>query len=170
MTVNFKQLLIDEAARIGEDALHSMKGHYNDADVQNKLNLKLGLPAAIISTVSGGTALSEQVGMAAMLAFVTAVLVGAMVFLKPSEKSEQHKSSASRYHSLRNNVRTFREITIFTNDDISELKSELHKYSEQLNELNEICPQISRVSYEKAKKDIDEGRAKYRVDEVKNDN
>lgn len=152
MIDDFKQLLVDEAGRIDEDSLHSMKGHYNDAVVHNHLNLKLGLPAAIISTVSGGTALGENVEIAAILAFTSAVLVGAMMFLKPSEKSEQHKSSAARYHSLRNVVRIFRNIEVLSSDDIEYLKIELSKYSEQLNELNEICPQISRASYEKAKK------------------
>ena len=160
-----KDIIVKEVMRIEEDAQHSMKGHYNDADVQSGLNKKFGLPASIILTISGGTALGEQLEIAAVLAFITAILVGAMTFLKPSEKSEQHKSSAARYHSLRNMVRLFRELEVSTNDNVDALKAEIYKYALQLNELNEVCPQISRASYEKAKNDIDEGRAAYRIDE-----
>ena len=98
-----------------------------------------------------------------------ALLTGAMTFLKPSEKAEQHKASANRYHSLRNNLRRFRDIEVPTNEDFNALKRVLDEFAETLNELNEICPAIPRSAYEMAKKDIDAGRATYRVDEQAND-
>lgn len=164
MNTDVKVLLIKEVFRMEEDALHSMKGHYNAADTQNKLHLILGLPAAIIAAIAGGSALGDYTVAASILAFITAALAGAMTFMKPSEKAEQHKSSASRYHSLRNRLRKFREIEVSTNDDFSALKEALLQFGETHNELNEISPPIPRKAYELAKKDIDAGRATYQVD------
>lgn len=169
MNADPKELLTNESLRIEEDAEHSMKGHYNAADFQNKMHLILGLPAAVFAAVAGGTALGDQAALTSSLAFMTAMLAGAITFLKPSEKAEQHKSSASRYHSLRNNVRRFREIEVPTNQDFGSLKTKLDEFAESLNELNEICPQIPHACSLKAKKDIDAGRANYRVDEKDND-
>lgn len=168
MNQDAKALISKEVMRMEEDALHSFKGHYNAADGQNRLHLWLGLPAAIIAAIAGGTALGQETVAASVLAFISAILVGAMTFLKPSEKAEQHKASASRYHSLRNNLRRFREIELPTNDEVNVLKEKLTQYADTLNELNEISPQIPRSAYEKAKKDIDTGRAAYHADkEVK---
>lgn len=164
-----KRLLTKESLRIEEDALHSMKSHYNAAVSLNQLHLWLGLPTAIIAAIAGGASLGGEETFAAALAFLTAVLAGAMTFLKPSKKAEQHKSSASRYHSLRNNLRRFRDIEVSTNEDFNLLKNNLDNFAEQLNELNEVCPAIPRAAYEKAKRDIDKGRAKYQADEVNND-
>jgi len=164
MNMKTKELLIKETERIEEDALYSMKGHYNAAVTQNSLNLRLGLPAAIIAGIAGGTALAQCPELAGVLAFITAGLTGAMTFLKPSEKSEQHKSSAARYHSLRNTIRRFREIEIASSEDIDALKEKLYQYGETHDELNELSPSIPRKAYELAKKDIDAGRAKYQAD------
>jgi len=164
-----KALLKIESLRIEEDALHSMKGHYNAAESQNKLHLTLGLPAAICAAIAGGTALGEHEALTSSLAFLTAILAGAMTFLKPSEKAAQHKSAASRYHSLRNNLRRFYEIDIATNDNFELLKDKLDKFAETLNELNEVCPPIPRPAYEKTKKDINSGHANYHVNEVNHD-
>lgn len=160
-----KDKISNECARVEEDSEHSFKSHYNAAEFWANINLILGLPAALLGAVAGGTSATD--GSQAMVtgtAFLATALVTCMTFLKPSEKADAHKNAGNLYQSLRNQTRLFREIEL--DDAISdvEAKKKLSAFSTRRDELNATMPSIPRKAYEKAKKDIDEGRAQYKAD------
>lgn len=158
------QKLVVECFRIEEDAEHSSKGHYNAGDRWGRYHLSLGLPAAIVAAIAGAAAFKDCPELAGSLAMISTALTTVLTFLKPSERSEMHKSAGSKYHALRDQTRIFREIELSDGLDAGTAKKRLLELASNREELNAASPGIPRRDYEKAKKDIDEGRSSYQVD------
>lgn len=93
-------------------------------------------------------------------------LTTVLTFLKPSERAELHRSAAGQYQALRNQTRVFREIELAGGVVSAVAQDKLVGFSKTRDELNTSCPAIPRCDYELAKKDIDEGRSRYQVDEA----
>lgn len=159
--------LVTEAQRVEEDAEHSAKGHYNAAARWARYHLWLGLPSAVIAALGGAAALNDLPEVAVGLALLSSALTTVLTFLKPSERSEMHKTAAGHYHALRNRMRLFREIELADGIEPSTAKGRLLALATERDELNLSSPMPARCDYELAKQDIDSGRARYRVDEVK---
>jgi len=164
MSAELIEQLRKEALRIEEDCEHSMKGQYNASSDQEKVHKWLGVPAALCAAAASGTAFGSYEIIAGILAAISTVLTAAMMFLKPLEKAEMHKSSAGQYHVLRNKVRRFREIHLLGESDGASLELRLNEIADQQDELNQSSLTIPRGAYEKAKSDIDADMAQYRVD------
>ncbi len=161
---NLKDKLIAEARRIEEDAEHSAKGHFNAADHWARYHLWIGLPSSVIAAIAGGSAFNDMPILAGSLAIVSTALMTTLTFLKPSEHAENHKAVAGHYLALRNRTRIFRDIELEDELDLAEAKKRLMDLNKTRDELNQASPGIPRKDYEMAKKDIDEGRSRYRVD------
>ena len=166
-TDELKHAIADESKRIEEDSLHSMKGHFNSGSLWGKVNLILGLPSAILAGWASIEAFSEKPHLTAILALFSAALTSTIVFLKPQTISNNHKNAGREYNKLKNTARRFREIEL-SGLEVEEAKKLINDLANQRDALNSMSPDIPRWAYEKAKKDIDEGRAEYKVD-VKKD-
>lgn len=164
---DLKTSLGAEADRIEEDALNSMKGHFNDGSFWAKIHMLLGVPSVILAAWAGIEALSNTPKITALLALAAAALTAVNTFLKPQSTAQQHKSSGREYNKLKNRARYFRESQLLFLDEKDATKT-LEELIEVRDQLNTISPDISRRSYEKATKDINEGRAVYRTDKGKN--
>ncbi len=153
-----------EAKRIEEDAEHSFKGHYNSSTLWTKVHYCVGFPLVVFSALAGADALSSTPSISGYLALLSAALASAQTFINPAEKSEKHKTSGDDYKALRDDTRIFREnlLKSMTEDDAQKA---LLGFSQKRNDLARMSPVIPRCRYLLAKKDIDEGLAKYRADE-----
>jgi hypothetical protein len=164
-----KEKIIKECGRIEEDTEHSSKAHYNAAEFWSHINLLLGLPAALLGAVAGGTSAADGAqATVTATAFLATAFITCLTFLKPGEKSDAHKNAGNLYQTLRNKTRLFREIEF--DDTLADVdaKKKLMLLVERRDELNSTMPTIPRKAYEKAKKDIDDGNAKYLVDKENN--
>jgi hypothetical protein len=157
--------LADEARRIEEDTEHSFKGHYNAAARWARYHLWIGSPSALLAAIAGVAAFKDQPELAFALALVSTAFTTVLTFLKPSERSEIHKTVAGQYQALRNQARIFREIDLMDGMSPDEAKARLLELARARDELNQTAPDPGRRNYELAKQDIDSGRARYRVDE-----
>lgn len=156
--------LTNEAKRVEEDTEHSFKGHYNAAERWAQYHLWIGLPSALSAAVAGAAAFKDEPEWAGVLALLSTALTTILTFLKPSERSEMHKTVAGQYQSLRNQARLFREVELLDGFSAEAAKKRLFELTDERDELNQTSPAIARSDYEKAKQDIDRGRARYRVD------
>lgn len=163
MEVGIKTAIRNEALRIEEDSLHSMKGHFNAAHRWGKAHLFLGIPATVLAGLAGVDIFSECQLLTSILAMTAAAIIAVITFLKPQSISENHRNAGAEYNKLKNKTRRFREIELPDLDD-ENAKSAINELAEQRDALNSMSPDIPRWAYEKAKKDIDEGLADYRVD------
>ena len=117
-----------------------------------------------MATIASAAAFKEYPEVAGGLSILTAALTIVLTFLKPSERAENHKAMANQYLVLRNQTRIFREIELESGAGLPQAKELLLKLVNTRDELNQVAPGIPRKDYEKAKRDIDEGRSQYLVE------
>jgi hypothetical protein len=153
-----------EAERIEEDCIHSAKGHYEAARTWGRWNLGLGIPAAVLGGLAGVSAFSELEIVAGMLATVAGALTAVLTFLKPSDKASVHQSAGSRYNSVKNRARMFREIELPQGGDARRLTRALRRLGAERDELNQVSPEIPRPAFERARRGIGEGESTYSAD------
>lgn len=160
---NFTNAVINEAHRIEEDATHSMKGHFNAGSCWARVHLYLGLPSAILAGWAGVEAFSSNPAFTAILALLSAALTSTITFLSPQKIADSHKTVGREYNILKNDVRRFREIDFLLLDDDA-MTQAISELADKRDALNSMSPAIPRWAYEKAKRDIDSGRATYEID------
>lgn len=154
----------EELDRIQEDAEMSFKGHYNAGDWWEIINLWIGTPTAIVTTIAGGFAYNEYSFVSGSLAILAAAAIALMTFLNPSDRAQKHKSAAGYYHTLRNQVRIFQKIELPNLKDSEAIQKRVLEFAKLRDQLNNLSLTIPRWAYEIAKKDSDEGRTIYRTD------
>jgi hypothetical protein len=156
--------LSDEAKRIEEDATYSSKSHFNAAAIWTERNYQIGVPATITSIIAGAAIFQDCPTTAGLFSLASAVLTGLLTYLKPCEKSSQHKAFGDQYLSLRNDTRLFRTVELIADHKESFLTDSIKQLASRRNELNESSPEIPKDAFEKAKEGIEEGQANYEVD------
>lgn len=161
--MNDEQIKIgNEALRIEEDCTFSAKRHFNASSRWEKCHYWVGLPSTLLAGLSGISAFNDYPIMAGVLAISSTALTSILTFLKPSERSEHHKSISNQYLSLRNKTRLFREFQISYTSEALIVK--INDLSNQRDELNSGALNTSNSDYIKAQKDINEELHKYEVD------
>src|SRR3989338_397158 len=161
-----KEKIINEAKRIEEDSLYSAKGHFYAGQCWLNTNLWLGGLSAVLSAVAGASALSQfdyHNIVAGGLSIVVAGLTAVITFINPNERATVHQKAGNKYNALRNDTRIFYDIEVSEVDDIKAIDY-LKRLNDRRNKLNIESHQIPKWAFEKARKGIEEGEAKYRVD------
>jgi hypothetical protein len=155
--------LVKECQRVEEDCLHSMKGHFNAGSCWSKAHLWLGMPSAVLAAWAGVEAFQNNPSRTAILALLSGALTATITFLSPQKVADNHNNAGREYNALRNQSRRVREIESLSGTPDS-LKKQVDELADKKDALNSMSPNIPRWAYNKAKKDIDEGRAEYQVD------
>lgn len=161
--MNELENLIKESERIEEDSTYSSKSHYEAARRWSNTYLWLGIPTALIAGISGVSAFENCPLVAGIAAIVAAGLAAISTFLNPSEKAQAHYTAGFKFTSLKNKSRIFREIEILDKES-KNTKQQLLALSSERDSINEVSPQIPRWAFEKARKGIESGESKYKVD------
>lgn len=167
--MNNKEKIINETKRIEEDSIYSAKGHFYAGQCWVNINLWLGGTAAVLSAIVGASALSQFTNhniVAGVLSIIVTGLTAVVTFINPSERSSVHQKTGNKYSALKNNARIFYDIEV---DNMDEKKAitDLKKLNDKRNKLNLESHQIPKWAFEKARKGIEEGEAKYKVDNSK---
>jgi len=163
MTELVKAKMQEEAQNIENDVHYSAKGHYQEARYWSRLYLLLGIPTAITSAIAGVSALAQfdnHAILAGSLALIVAALSGITTFLHPDGKATAHQTAGSKYSTLRNKVRAFRNLDLYVGESEQELLEQLKSLAAQRDELNEASLPISNEAYKSARKTILEKQAR----------
>ncbi|MFH1563355.1 MAG: SLATT domain-containing protein [Nitrospirota bacterium] len=164
--MNNKEKIINEAKRIEEDSIYSAKGHFYAGQCWVNMNLWLGGISAVLSAIAGASALSQfdyHNIVAGGLSIIVAGLTAVITFVNPSERSVVHQKIGNEYNALRNDTRIFYDIEV-NNIDEKRAIEDLKKLNDKRNKLNLESHQIPKWAFEKARKGIEGGEAKYKVD------
>jgi len=164
--MNNQEKIINEAKRIEEDSIYSAKGHFYAGQCWVNMNLWLGGISAVLSAIAGASALSQfdyHNIVAGGLSIIVAGLTAVITFVNPSERSVVHQKIGNEYNALRNDTRIFYDIEV-NNMDEKRAIEDLKKLNDKRNKLNLESHQIPKWAFEKARKGIEEGEAKYKVD------
>jgi hypothetical protein len=163
----YNEALIIEAKRIEEDAIYSAKGHFEAARAWDHWHLWIGIPTAIVSAIAGVAALSQHSVVAAVLSLVVAASTALVTFLNAKERATHHLRAGNAYKSLQNDARIFRDIECGAGAvPLGDQQCGIRDLNARRNKLNEESPQIPRRAFERARKTIRAGEAKYKVDKT----
>ncbi|MGD2066555.1 MAG: SLATT domain-containing protein [Candidatus Bathyarchaeota archaeon] len=164
---NLREIIEKEARRIAEDSLYSAKGQFEAASTWGKYHLMLGIPTTVLAGIAGASALAQFDNhniIAGILAIIVAALTALVTFLNPNEKANSHLNAGNSFLTLRNSARMFYEIGISQESSDEKLIEQLKTLANRRVELNQSSPQVSRGAFERARRGIEEGEAKYEVD------
>jgi DNA-binding transcriptional regulator PaaX len=167
-TTHARDEIIREAKRLEEATLYSAKAHHAAARGWSGWHMYLGLPLVIISgiaTLSQAGKDNFWVGIVAIVASVCVTILSAITtFLNPNEKASAHLTAAHAYDKLNNEARMFWSIEAWQQTEEA-LTSRLRELVDRKDKLNSDSPQIPQRAYEKGKKQILAGQARFEVDE-----
>ena len=162
-----KEKITNEAKRIEEDSLHSAKGHFCAAQCWVNVNLWLGGISAVLSAIAGASALSQfdhHNIVAGVFSIIVAGLTGVITFINPNERAATHQKAGNKYNALRNDVRIFYDVELAEMDEKRAI-DDLKKLNDRRNKLNLDSVQIPKWAFKKGRQGIEEGEAKYKVDD-----
>ncbi len=163
-----KDEIIKEAKRIEEALLFSSKRHFKAASLWSGFHLCVGIPVVVISAVAGATAFAQfdvNHVIAGVLSLCVAAMTSVMTFLNPNAKAAAHQNTGNKYDSLMNKVRMFWSIDCWRAESEEVLTERLKYFSEQKDNLNLSSPQTNFIAYWLAKRGIEAGEARYKVDD-----
>ncbi|PSB14350.1 hypothetical protein C7B65_26560 [Phormidesmis priestleyi ULC007] len=82
--------VVRETEWYADQALEMASCHRRASDAYGNVHMLFGLPAAILASISGISAFTQNSIIAGITAFIVAGITGAMSFLNPAEKEKLH--------------------------------------------------------------------------------
>ena len=161
-----REEIIKEAKRVEEDSLYSSKGHFYAAQFWSRFHLFIGTFTSVMVAASGVFVLYQfdfyriYVGG---LAVLTSAISAISTFTSPSQRATEHRSAGNRYNSLRNRARFFSGIEAGSEEYEKSLEK-LRCLCIERDDLNSRSLQIPRWAFNRARKGVEEGEAKYEID------
>lgn len=144
------------AEQLQIDCLITAKSHYNAESYWLWWHYGMGMTLTVTAAILGTHFMGENSQLRDVAAILTAVLGAIVTFLKPSEKSLRHKTSADAHLALRNEIRT--AVSNVTNGLGT---SDLERFTRDRNKLLSDSPHVPAFAYKKAQAGIKAGESKY---------
>ncbi|WP_369028999.1 SLATT domain-containing protein [Streptomyces adonidis] len=157
--------IAEEAERIHESALFSAQGQFEQAKLWRLINLIIGVPAAILGAIAGGTSLagSEWGNWPGYLALTAAALTATLTTVNASRRMTQAQSSGNAYLQLQTQARQFLAIDLVDMPK-EDARTILQNLTNSRDELNKTADPPGRIAYWRAKRNISRGGQRYAVD------
>lgn len=155
-----------EADRVHESVMWSSQGQFEQMKLWRAMNVVLGVPAAILAAVSGGTGLASQATkVPAVLALISAAFGAALTTLNPSRRVAQAQAAANAYLEIQTDARQFLTVRLL-HLELDEAQEQLQTLTTRRNEVNRTADPFSTYAYWRAKRNIRRsGGQTYAVDE-----
>jgi hypothetical protein len=156
-----------ESLRLEESVTQSAQNQFEQAKLWRGVNLALGVPAAALAAIAGGTGLAGVAGRvpAAIMALVSAALAGVLTTLNAGRRVTQAHSSANAYLALETELRQFRTIDLHRLE-FEEARQQLNEFTGRTGEVNKTADIPSRLAHALAQRNIKKGRQTYEVDKT----
>jgi hypothetical protein len=159
-----------EIDRIHESALWSAQCQLEQAKLWRLVNMLLGVPAAVLAAVSGGTGLSQAATdtgspvVPAVLALIAAGLSATLTTINASRRMTQAQTSGNAYLELQTAARQRLTIDLVTLSR-DEARDQLQQLTSTRDDLNKTADPPSRYAYWIAGRNIRKGGQTYAADE-----
>lgn len=154
-----------ELDRLHESVLWSAQGQFEQMKLWRSLNLLLGVPAAVLAAISGGTGLAADhvTKGPAILALIAAAFGAGLTTLNPSRRVTQSQAAANAYLELQTATRQLLAVKLvgMSKDDALEALANL---SDRRDEINRTADPPSRYAYWLSKRTITRGGQTYDAD------
>jgi hypothetical protein len=159
-----------EVHRLHESALYSAQGQFEQTKLWRLLNMVLGVPAAALAAVAGGTGLAanHRVGYAAVLALIAAAFSASLTTLNPSRRITQAQAAANAYLGIQTDARQLLTIDLLTLD-YNEARDHLNELTARRDEVNQTADPPGRIARRRASQVIRVGGQAYEIDKSNSD-
>ena len=157
--------IASELHRLHESVLWSAQGQFEQMKYWRALNLVLGVPAAVLAAISGGTGLAAKstTYVPAILALIAAGFGAALTTLNPSRRVAQAQASANAYLELQTTFRQLLTIKLSTMTRAEALDA-LASLSDRRDEVNRTADPPGWYAYWRSKRAIGAGGQSYVAD------
>lgn len=156
-----------ELDRLHESALWSAQIQFEQMKVWRLANLVLGVPAAVLAAVSGGTGLAatSPTRAPAILALIAAGFGAGLTTLNPSRRVTQAQSTGNAYLEVQTAARQLLTIDLY-HFNYDESRDALKNLTDRRDEINRAADPPGRFAYRRAKRNIKQGGQSYEADET----
>ena len=145
-------------------AIGKETGHELAAQLFERRNRWLGIPATVIAAVVGSSIFASLASdkkdivlmvITGLLSICAAVLSALQTFLRYSEISQNHKTAAASYAKLRRKLDLYKLIANSGGMDINEAREQLRAIISELGELEDNAPLIPDHLYDESTRHIE---------------
>lgn len=157
--------LAQEMHRIHESSMWSSQAQFEQMKLWRSMNILLGVPAAVLAAVSGGTGLAADQAMTlpSVLALLAAGFGAALTTLNPSRRVSQAQASANAYLELQTEARQLLTIDLPVSSR-EESRERLATLTARRDEVNKTADPPSLYARWRADRSIKRGGQTYEVD------
>jgi hypothetical protein len=154
-----------EADRLHESAAYSAQGQFEQAKLWRGLNAGLGVPAATLAAISGGTGLASKGNgtTPAILALLAAAFGAVLTTVNASRRMTQAQASGNAYLEIQTAARQFLTIDL-AHMAFEEAREQLSVLTQRRDEVNKTSDPPSRYAYWRARNNIKQGGQDYEAD------
>lgn len=156
--------LIAELSRLIEDCSHTSKSHFNAAARWSSYHYLVGVPATAFAVAASAAIFKDFTAVAATCSTIAAVFTALLTFLKPHERSEQHRKAGNALLSVLKDARFFRDAKLGQLPEEQAVEA-VEAFVRRQNEANEAAPMFDDADRLKARAGIEAGEAKHSIDE-----
>ncbi len=152
-------------AKISVDCLYSTKGHYAAAERWRNYYWVLSGITIILSAITTAATTYDWKTTGMIAGTLTFLVSGINTMLKPGQKQQQHFYAAGQYNQLKDEISAYR-LSKLIFQSVDDFSNDYEKFIERKSALNQESPQIPTFAYQKAKKGMAAGEAKYTKTEL----
>ena len=159
------QALAQEVHRIHESAAWSGQIQFEQLKLWRAMNTLLGVPAAVLAAISGGTGLAQphSATVPAVLALVAAGFGAALTTLNPSRRVAQAQSAANAYLEIQTSARQLLLVDLGVLGR-EEARDKLNEITVRRDEVNRTADPPGQYAYWRAKHSMNKGAQSYAAD------
>lgn len=144
-----------ELDRIHESALWSAQGQFEQMKLWRTMNMVLGVPAAVLAAIAGGTGLAahEHTAVPGIIALFSAGFGAALTALNPSRRVSSAQSAANAFLGIQTDARQLLTINLahLTRDEALEA---LETLTARRDEVTGTADPPSTYAYWRSKRNI----------------
>jgi hypothetical protein len=154
--------LAEEIHRLHESTLWSSQAQFEQMKLWRSMNILLGLPAAVLAAISGGTGLAAD-QVTAIPSVLALLAAGFGAGLNPSRRVSQAQVSANAYLELQTEARQLLTIDLPISSR-EEARDRLATLSARRDEVNKTADPPSLYARWRADRNMKRGGQTYEVD------
>jgi hypothetical protein len=160
------QAMAEEISRIHENVLWSAQGQFEQMKLWRAMNAVLGVPAAVLAAISGGTGLAARTVTAgpAILALIAAGFGAGLTTLNPSRRVSQSQGSANAYLELQTVARQLLTVDL-ASLSVEDARGRLTELTARRDEVNKTSDPPGWYAYWRASRNVNRGRQSHEVDQ-----
>lgn len=160
---------IEELNKFRIDCIYGKKKHYNARDRYSSYHINLGIAIVILSAIMGTSVyyllskselLSAQI-IVGIFILLNAILVALQTYLNFEKRALRHKVTADKYLWLMKEAQRLLAYYRDGNKTIEEVREELEKLYQEVEDIHKDEPDTSQGDYQKAREGVKNGEELY---------